>query len=99
MHLAQPHKLRLLQTRNQAQHIGLRPPAQIGLKTDHVVQCSGYVVLAQLYYGIWASPRTRIGEPNGAHGAKGQRLNAAAGQHFHRHTAFKVALQLFIRRF
>ncbi|MNM96156.1 hypothetical protein D3C81_1086230 [compost metagenome] len=90
MHHAIADELGVFETWDHGEDAFLLAPFQVGLEANQVVQCTGSVVLTQLYDRVRQLPGMRVHETNRLHRPEQRGLLAAAHHDFNRHAAFKV---------
>ncbi len=89
MHLPKPCEFGVLQARDHPEYTALFAPAQVGLKSDQVVQGTGQIVLAELDDGIRPSAGPGVFQPDRPHRAERQRLVVAGGKLLDREAALE----------
>ena len=90
MDLAVAQEARIFKAGNHAQHARLLAEFQMVLEADQVVAVGANVLLAQLHYCPGAQAGAGIAQANRLHGAKAQRVAAAAGEDFNGEAALEI---------
>ena len=74
---AEPREFRILKSRDLAQQVNLRAVLHLGLETDDIPERALLIILPQLYHRMRARSGFRIGQADGFHRPKSQRVQPA----------------------